>query len=337
MKRIVSIMLCAMLAAKIMSQTVEIVEIQLLSPPENKVNFGNDDKNAAIVAIHYYEGRGSETFALDSTIINTVANGIKETLEASPMFENADIPIFNLYSDASMIDTDMPIEELDIIAEQTGVVAVIAIEFVDITANYVYGKSKQSIFGKPQDVPMLTNVDFVVKINIYDVGTGKKIMKFTGMDNVIIPSSVSEDDRITAPKIEDARRLTAEMIGVDFAKRITPTWETVERLVFFDSYFDRSNNNLVRAYNAAVKDADWSTAAQYWTNALGDSSTKLRQAQVMYNIALSCEMLEKFDLALRWLEQAKTLRTRINESIDEYITVIQQRITDKEKLDAIFF
>ena len=337
MKRIVNIILCAMFATKIMSQTAEIVEIQLLSPPENKVNFGHGDKNAAIVAIHYYNVH-SETAALDSVLINTIANGIKETLEDSPMFENIDIPVYNLYSDVSMIDAGMPQDELDAIAEQTEAKAVIAIEFVDIKANHVFGKSRQSLFSKSQEVPMLTNVDFVAKINIYDVSTGEKIMKFNGKDNVIIPASYNDDGSFTpAPKLEDARTITAEMIGVDFAKRITPTWETAERLIFFDSYFDKSNNNLSRAYNTAVKENDWSSAAQYWANALNENDTKLRQAQVMYNLALACEMLEKFDLSLKWLEQAKTLRTRINESIDEYVNIIKQRITDKEKLDAIFF
>ena len=337
MKRIISIMLCAMFAANLMSQTAEVVEIQLLSPPENKIDFGQGDKNAAIVAIHYYNIE-SETPTLDSILINTIADGIKETLEDSPMFENADIHIFNLYSDVSMIDADMPHEELDAIAEQTGVNVVIAIEFVDIKAEHIFGKLKQTIFGKSQPVPMLTNVNFVTKINVYDVGTGEKIMKFTGKDNVIIPAVYSDDGGfIPAPQIEDARKITAEMIGVDFAKRLTPTWETVERLIFFDSYSDRYNSNLSKAYNVATKEQDWSSAAQYWADALNESSARLRQAQIMYNLALACEMLEKFDLALKWLEQAKTLRTRINESIDEYVIVINQRIADKEKLDAIFF
>jgi hypothetical protein len=336
MKRIVNIILCAMFATNIMSQTAEVVEIQLLSPPENKVNFGDADKGVAIVAIHYYNMQ-SENISLDSMLINTVADGIKEKFEDSPMFENINIPVYNLYSDESMLNADMPLEELNAIAEQTGVNAVIAIEFVDIQANYVYGNSKQTLFSKAQQVPLLTNIDFVAKINIYDVRTGEKIMKFTGKDNVVIPSYSDEGNLIPALKIDDARKITAEMIGVDFAKRITPTWETAERMIFFDSYFDKSNNDLNRAYNAATKENDWSSAAQHWTNALNENSTKLRQAQTMYNLALACEMLEKFDLALKWLEHAKTLRTRIYESIDEYMNIIKQRIADKEKLDAMFF
>ena len=337
MKRIVSIILCIMFAAEIMSQTAEVVEIQLLSPPEHRVNFGQSDKGIAIVAIHY-DNIESETPAIDSILINTIADGIRETLEDAPIFESVPIFVYNLYSDAAMIDADMPQEELDAIAEQTGVSAVIAIEFVDIKANYMYGKTQRSLFTKSEQIPMLTNVEFVAKINIYDAYTGEKVVKYPGKDNVLIPSSVTDNGSfIPAPKIEDARKITAEMIGIDFAKRITPTWETVKRLLFYDSYSERLTSNTSKAYNAAVKENDWATAAQFWSTALNESSAKLRQAQIMYNLALSCEMLEKFNLALKWLEQAKALRTRINESIDEYADIIKQRIVDKEKLDTIFF
>ncbi|MDR0754166.1 MAG: DUF6340 family protein [Prevotellaceae bacterium] len=332
MKRIVILILCAICTGITFAQTAEIIEIQLLSPPEDKVNFGENDKNAAIAAIHYYEnenGKKSELFTVDSILINTVANGIKETLESSPIFEYADIPVFNIYSDTTMINSDMPKDELDIIAEQTGAQAVIAVEFIDINAQYIFDKTKQR--------PLVTDVNFVVKINAYDVETGNKAMKYTGKDNIMIPASYDEDGTyVPAPKLEDARRITAEMIGRDFAKRIIPTWETVERLIFYDSYYDSSNSKLRKAYNSATKEHDWSTAAQYWTDAIDESRTKSRQAQIMYNIALSCEMLENFNLAIKWLEKAKELHTKIDENIDEYINILKQRIEDKEKLDEYF-
>jgi hypothetical protein len=332
MKRIVIFILCAFCTTITFAQTAEIIEIQLLSMPENKVDFGENDKNAAIAAIHYYEnedGKKSETFILDSILINTVANGIKETLESSPVFEYADIPVFNIYSDTSMIDKDMPKDELNIISEQTGAKIIVAIEFTDISAQYIFEKSKQR--------PLVTSVNFVVKINAYDAETGNKEMKYIGKDNVMIPASYDGDGTyIPAPKIEDARRITAEMIGRDFAKRIIPTWETAERLMFYDSYYDNNNSRLGKAYNAAMKEHDWSTAAKYWTEAIEESRTKSRQAQIMYNIALSCEMLENFNLAIKWLEKAKTLNTKIDENIDEYINILKQRIEDKEKLDEYF-
>jgi hypothetical protein len=316
----------------ILAQTAEIIDIQLLSPPETIVNFGEEDKNAAIVAIHYYqnkENKESEIFVLDSILINTIADGIKEVLEESPVFEYKDIPVYNIYSDTTMIGEDMPKSELDVISEQSGAQIVVVIEYVDISSNYVFGKSNRR--------PLITNVDFVAKINAYDVSTGNKVMKYTGKDNVMIPASHDEEGNyIPAPKIEDARRITAEMIGRDFAKRITPTWETVERLIFYDSYYDRRNSNLYNAYNSAMKEQNWTNAARYWSEEITGSGTKSKQAQIMYNIALSCEMLENFDLARKWLEKAKALNTRINENIDDYLNILNQRITDKEKLDKIF-
>jgi hypothetical protein len=332
MKRIASLVLCAICATSMLAQNAEIVEIQLLSPPEKKVNFGGSDKNTAVVAIHYYENaerQKSEIFALDSIIVNAVANGIKETLEESPVFEYAEIPVYNIYSDTAMINEDMPASELEIIAEQSDAQIVIAVEFIDINAQYIFEQSKRR--------PLVTNVNFSTRINAYDVNTKGKVMTYTGKDNVMIPASYDDDGNyIPAPRIEDARRVTAEMIGRDFAKRITPTWETAERLVFYDSYYDRRNSNLSRAYNSAIKENNWVNAVQYWTDAIEENSTKSKQAQIMYNIAVSCEMLENFDLAIKWLEKAKMLRTRIDDSIDEYVDILKQRIADKEKLDEFF-
>ncbi|MDR0421069.1 MAG: tetratricopeptide repeat protein [Prevotellaceae bacterium] len=332
MKRTISLILCAICTTVILAQTAEIVEIQLLSPPENTVNFGESDKNAAIVAIHYYENeknQQSEIFTLDSILVNVVANGIKETLTESPIFEYTDIPVFNIYSDTAMIDEDVSKSELDIISEQTGAKIVIAVEFIDISAQYIFEKSKQR--------PLVTNIDFVVKINAYDVNTGDKVAKYMGKDNVMIPASYDDNGNYTpAPRIEDARRITAEMIGRDFAKRIAPTWETAERLVFYDAYYDKRNSKLNTAYNAAIKENNWVNALKYWTDAIEESSTKSKQAQIMYNIAVSCEMLENFDLAIKWLEKAKALRTRIGDNIDDYVNILKQRIADKKILDEFF-
>ncbi|MDR3227582.1 MAG: DUF6340 family protein [Prevotellaceae bacterium] len=332
MKSIASFILCTICTTMMLAQTAEIVEIQLLSPPETKINFGEGDKNVAIVAIHYYqnaENKKSETHTLDSILVNTVANGIKEIFEESPVFEYSNIAVYNIYSDTTMMDEDMPKEELDMISEQSGAKVVIAIEFVNISANYLLERTKQR--------PMLTNVDFVAKINAYDVYTGNKVMQHTSKDNVVIPAYREEDGTfIPAPKIEDARQITAEMIGKDFAKRITPTWETAERLIFYDSYYDRRNTNLTKAYNAAMNEQDWTNAAMYWTEAISEDISRLKQSQIMYNIALSCEMLEKFELAVKWLEKAKELGTSIDDSIDDYANILKQRIEDKEKLDDIF-
>jgi len=331
MKHIATIILFALCATKMFAQNAEVIEIQSLSPPETILNFGTGDKNIAIVAIHYSQNAKTQTseqlFILDSLIVNAIANNIKERLEESPIFENFDIPVYNLYSDSAMIGEKMQKEELVAISEQSGAKIVVAIEFVDIKSNYIIEKDKK---------PLVTNVDFNVLINAYDVETGDNVSEYTRKSNIMIPAFYDDDGTyIAPPQREDARRITAETIGRDYARQISPTWETVERIIFYDSYYDGKNSNFGKGYNSAVNQEDWATAADYWTDALVENMTKLKKAQAMYNIAVACEMLEKTDLSLRWLEKAKDLKTRINDNVVEYENILKQRIEDKEKLDKV--
>jgi len=322
MKHIATIILFALCATKMFAQRAEIVEIQLLLPPETVIDFGTDDKNIAIVAVHYQRNASTHTteeLLLDSLLVNAIANGIKERLGNSPIFEDFDIPIYNLYSDTTMIGSGMPKEELDAISEQSGAKIVAAIE-------YVYLKSDTN---KIWEI-----VSFYVTINTYDVQTGANVKRYTRKNYIRFFKDYDEIKFYLAkPDSDGLRRRRAKAIGRDYAKRIAPTWEIAKRMIFCD----RKNSNFKKAYKSAIEEQDWETAVEYWTDALSDEKIKdLKKAQAMYNLALACEMLENFDLSLKWLEKAKDLKTKINNSVEEYEIVLKLRIKDKEKLDEIF-
>ena len=327
MKHIATIILFVLYATEIFAQRAEILEIQSLSLPETIIDFG-DDPNIAIVAIHYQKNvnihKADELF-LDSLLVNAIANGIKEGLENSPLFEDFDVPIYNIYGDVTMIDIGMQKDELDAIYEQSRANVVVAIEYL-----YIKYDTITSIRSEKKWI----NASFYVAINTYDVKIGTNVKEYKSKSNLIFLAGYDEIKSYRAsPKVEGLKRRGVRIMGYDYAKRIVPIWETAKRMIFCD----RKNDNFSKAYKSAIEEQDWATAAEHWTDVLFSEKTKdSKKAQAMYNLALAYEMLENFDLSLKWLGNAKKMKTRINESIREYENILKLRIGDREILDEIF-
>ncbi|MDR0691907.1 MAG: hypothetical protein LBF69_02580, partial [Prevotellaceae bacterium] len=76
---------------------VRLVQIETLSPAKDPVQYA-DNTFAIFNALHvaHEEADGRVTYATDSVMVNLLAEGAKEALEKSPLFDDYDIPIFNL-------------------------------------------------------------------------------------------------------------------------------------------------------------------------------------------------------------------------------------------------
>jgi len=153
----------------------------------------------------------------------------------------------------------------------------------------------------------------------------------------------------TKSEVERWRNRSYPLMGRMAIECFAPHWETCNR-----SFYDGTNYNL-REATVCVRDGDWEGARQLWQKLLDKKPHQRLMA--LYNIALSHEMNDSLDLALRCLNEADTYATDTSpidsialqewydadlhlgefpytdhQRIDDYRSILKQRQEDMHKL-----
>lgn len=92
---------------------------------------------------------------------------------------------------------------------------------------------------------------------------------------------------------------SAEYLAKEFAKKIIPAWEKVNRY-----YYHSRNVHMLEAEKYLLEN-DWLKAAEIYQKQTNNKNRNIA-AKARYNMALICEMEGKFDAAADWLERSKS-------------------------------
>lgn len=111
-------------------------------------------------------------------------------------------------------------------------------------------------------------------------------------------------------------------LGREVASLIVPRWDTQKRSLFV--YY---TPEWIDAYQKANV-FDWSNAIKIWTSLI-DENKKEFSAAAAFNIAVSCELSDKYELALEWLEYSYKLHPYFQTLI--YKQLITGKIEEKGK------
>jgi hypothetical protein len=122
----------------------------------------------------------------------------------------------------------------------------------------------------------------------------------------------------------------AHTIGEQLSRRIIPTWTEQERRLYAGS-----NARMSEALSFARK-GNWRRAATLWTHLYEHATSASAKAKVAANLAVACEMQDRFPDALQW---AATAQAHFRETsaaatpVDTYIDELQKRIRNNHLLD----
>jgi hypothetical protein len=114
-----------------------------------------------------------------------------------------------------------------------------------------------------------------------------------------------------------------DILTAQLAQYLAPYWENTTRDIYVD------NSRAMQQARNLVAGFRWSEAMQLWANEVNAKNAK-RSAQAAFNMAVACEMLDKYELAQEWIAYSISL---VNDSVSaNYAKQLQQRMEQNRQI-----
>jgi tetratricopeptide (TPR) repeat protein len=289
-----------------------------LTPPARIVYLPDTANIAITAALHSDYLTGNEKL-FDSLIMTNIAMEIKHNLEKSPKYSSYIFPVYTINAGETGL-TDDNIWE---IKESSNAHYLIAVEEFKCTFH------KQRVqTARTNCVRIITPYRLVVKI--YDIDKLTVVDNHTIVDTVTIQIDANPwetenelNDRI--PDNKAAYMYIIRDLAKSYAEEITPFWKEETRFYYID------DNNFAQA-KYYIANENWAKAMNIWVQYVNDTNRDLA-AISCYNMAVGCEMLGEYELALKWMENIK--RKNPDYYWEEYKRLIERRIEERAIIDKL--
>jgi len=279
------------------------VPIEVLRPREISVGQGNDVvllyrnfkyENDTLQSYYRYDFdlRKDEKNAglnIDSLLSIKALNTLAYELDDKEVVNNSMVmPVNTLPRIAGQKLAPLPKELVQNIGSRSGAQKLISLE----TLSYYFSR-----FSGNSETEESAEVILAGIWALYDVHSGA-IEKHEAMVDTLFWHRRNEDGvRIQIPPRIASLELATEVYAGNFAKKLTTSWETVQRLLIIPP---------VQEFNLAAEFATenkWEEALELWQRYTPERYGRL-SVSARYNAALSYEMLNEIDQALILIDQA---------------------------------
>jgi tetratricopeptide (TPR) repeat protein len=286
-------------------------------PPARIINLP-DTANIAIVASLPVEMEEGAKNSLDSLIITSVAMSIKKNMEASPKYHSYIFPVYTVEAGENGLTKEQVLD----IKESSNANYLISVE------HFKSNSFKKRIRTSNENCIRIV-VPHTSVIKIYDVDRlaviDERVINDTLSLQVNADAWETETELIhRLPDDKTAVLLIVKEMAKVYVEEIVPFWKEENRYYYLDSHIERA-----KIY---IDNEDWSKAMNIWSQYVNDENKALA-AISCFNMALGCEMLGEYDLALKWIDNVK----RKDEAYywGEYKKLLDRRIAEKAILDSI--
>ena len=308
---------CASILVSSCSPIIYDIAVDIRRPAETAVNM--EEKSIAI----YVDPYERENSTVRDSILNvSFASGIASRLEEYLALSEEAVYIYNHYPSRDSLPSMEYIQSLSRQADSDIVILVDSVSISD------FSLLENVALTASHDVQYMYAL-FESKISVYDGVTAETIAKVNQKDTVYWELLSRTDLRIaSSPEgITRVISLVAPKVGADVASRFFPKWVTEYRYLYI--YGGASWN---RAYNYAQA-FEWDKAIEIWLAEVGRDD-KYRAACAAVNIAVGCEMTDRPELALEWLESAEKLHDPQRLGLSSYKLRLTQEIEKRKKEQA---
>jgi hypothetical protein len=290
-------------------------KVQTLTPPVRIINLPST-ANIAIVAALDVESFSDNERSFDSLMITNMAMAIKNNMEKSPKYNSYIFPVYTVNTG----ENGLTAENIRDIKENSN-------------ANYLISAEKfRSIVGKQR---IRTSRDNCVRImvphssviKIYDVDKNAVVDERLINDTLTLqvdahPWETENEIVERLPDDKTAVLMVIKEMARAYVEEIVPFWKEETRFYYIA-------DNMAKAEDY-VYDERWSDAMNVWMRYVNDENKELA-AISCFNMALGCEMLGEYELALKWLDNVK--KKNGNYYWEEYKKMIERRMEEKTILD----
>ncbi len=299
--------------------TTDVVRIETLKPAQYPVDYA--DKTVAIFNVLHIDGEQTEppyVYASDSLKTALAALGMKQGLESSDLFEEEDIPVYNLDlfctgGCADLYDSTY----LHSLSEQTGAALLIMVDSVTITKDTLVEHRSNDYTDYYLGI---IKAAYKAQFRFYDAEAQRYLPIFRLNDTLTYERADWNVDELFEGIAEaQVDTLASIALGKYFAEKTVPQWTSDRRFYFFKY----SGKWLEAARYADLQ--DWKHAMLLWGDLLKRYTGK-EAAYAAFNLALGAEMMGEYTLALEWLQMSDSY-TVLSET-EGYRQRLQERIAE---------
>jgi tetratricopeptide (TPR) repeat protein len=293
-------------------------QVQTLTPPARIVYLPSDTVNIAVATALHSDYLPDNEKSLDSFAMTGMAMAIKHSLEKSPKYSSYIFPVYTINAGETGLTEDNILD----IKESSNANYLIVIE--DFKCTFYRQRVRTA---KDNCVRIITPHKLVVRI--YEIDKFTIIDERTIFDTLTIQVDASpwETENEFMDRIPDDKASIMYIVrelAKSYAEEIIPFWKEETRFYYIDS-------RLAQA-EYYIDDENWSKALDVWAKYVNDENRELA-AIACFNMAVGCEMLGEYELALKWLENVK--RKNPDYYWEEYKKLIERRIEEKVIIDKI--
>jgi hypothetical protein len=288
-----------------------------LTPPVRLV-YLPDTANIAVMAALHGDYLPDKEKSFDSLVMTNIAMAIKNNLEKSPKYSSYIFPVYTINAGETGITDD----NLWDIKESANANYLIAIE--DFKCDFYRQRVRTA---RDNCVRIVTPHRLVVKI--YDTDKLTIVDNRTIVDTLTIQINAhsweTENELIDRiPDNKEASMYVIKDLAKSYVEEIMPFWKEETRFYYI-------NDNLAQA-EYYIANENWAKAMNVWAKYVNDENRDLA-AISCFNMAVGCEILGEYELALKWMENIK--RKNPDYYWEEYKKLIEQRLKEKAIIDKI--
>jgi hypothetical protein len=302
------------------------INIQTLRPSEFSMP---KDFEQPLIVVSLYKGiegdkESMAQAALDSIAALEAAITLSDKLYDSPWFKDIDIPIKVLYrNDASHLILPFTWPKVKEIASETYADLLISLEYFKLghsVKSYPIGRHDYTRF-----YGSLTN-NIYAYWRVYDLNSQKVFADHLFTDTLIWEEY--DDSKIYVglqlPGFFSSASYSGYITGLEYAKKISPTWMDEERI-----YFHKGSKEMKNAVEF-VSNNQWLDAASQWQMVLGKEGLKPKLgAKAAYNMAVANEMLGNFEVAIEWLNKSAQFSSLPEELWYRKIITLRMKVLER--------
>ncbi len=270
----------------------EIFEVEIKQSPKVEIEFEN--KTISIfTTIRDDSFRRDNIYWNDSLLMLSFAKGLAKSLEINLELPEESVFLFNHKSDSLELSRDY-IYYLANRSNSDLLFVLNSLVLKDVSINNMG----------------MYNGTVLYSIDIFDGILGEKIDNITKNDKVFWDSSTTDLSADTViPNI-------ISIIGENFSQSLFIKWVSQSRFLYsYPNYmWQNSINNAI--------DFNWEPAMNYWLTQLEDPNSA-RVAAAAFNLAVACEMTDRYNLAIEWLELSLS-KSKLP-GVEEYKTDLENR------------
>jgi hypothetical protein len=287
-----------------------------LNPPARNINLP-DTANIAIVVL-LTETENDSLKSLDSTMLTKIAMSLKNNLEESPKYNSYIFPVYTINTG----ENELTQEDIAEIKANSAADYLISVE-----------RFKARISNKLVRTISENYIHIIVphqaSIKVYDINNFSIVDNRQIKDTLFLQINLHswETDQDAAAQIPDPKtslQMVCTQMAKAYVEEIVPYWKEETRYYYL--------NPTIRNAQMYIENEEWSRAMNIWAEYVDDTDKTLA-AISCFNMALGCEMIGEYELALKWMENVK--RKKPEYYWEGYKARIEQRISEKTAIDKI--